>query len=127
MAIVKGSAGVVKAGTTVIEELTGWQFDETCDTIETTRMGDVAKTFTSGKTSWTGSAEAEFSTTDAGQSALTNGAELTVKFYPSGDSVAGREGDITITSVSTSAEAEGLVTVSFSFQGSGVLRPAAAA
>jgi len=121
MAIVKGSAGVVKAGETVIAELTGWQYEETCDPIETTTMASTAKTFIAGKTSWSGSAEVEYNTGDAGQSALTSGAELTMKFYPAGDAAAGKSGDVTVTSISTSGDPEGLVTVSFSFQGSGAL------
>ena len=45
MAVHKGSEGLVKSGSNTIAEVTGFSFDETADTIETTALSNSAHSF----------------------------------------------------------------------------------
>lgn len=124
MANHKGSEGLVKVGTNTVAEILSWSLERTADTIEDTVLGETAKTFQSNTTSWSGSAEAYWDETDTtGQGAMTIGAQVTLNLYPEGD-VSGDtyfSGAIIITSISMSADNNGMVTASFSFQGTGAL------
>ena len=60
MAIHKGSEGLVKVGSNTVAEVKSYSIDETADTIESTSMGDSAKTFESSLTSFSGSVECHF-------------------------------------------------------------------
>ena len=45
MASHKGSEGVVKVGNVTVAEVTGFSFDETADTIETTALANSARSY----------------------------------------------------------------------------------
>ena len=55
MAIHKGSEGVAKIGTSTIAEVKDWSISESADTIDTSSMGDTARTKVAGLTSASGS------------------------------------------------------------------------
>lgn len=124
MATHKGSEGVVKVGANAVAEVKSYSIEETGDTIETTTMGDAARTYTPSLTSWTASVEVFWDETDTtGQGALTTGAEVTLNVYPEGDTTGDSyyTGSAIVTGVSISGSFDGTVDASISLQGTGVL------
>lgn len=124
MAVHKGSEGIVKVGSNAVAEVTGFSFDETADTIETTKLSDSSRTYVSDLTSFSGSIECFFDETDStGQGAMTTGASIALDLFPegagSGDTYF--SGTAIITGISRSNAIGAIVNASFSFQGTGVL------
>lgn len=127
MAVYKGSLGVVSIGGSSVGELTSWSFEESADTIDTSSMGDTARTFVPSLTTFSGSMEGHFDWDDAGQSAATIGATAAVIFYPEGEGAGVKTytGSVIITGVSASSSFDGVVSTSISFQGTGSLTASA--
>lgn len=124
MAVHKGSEGTVKVGANAIAEIRSYSIEETGDTIETSTMGDVARTYVPSLTSWSGSVDVYWDETDTtGQGALTTGAEVTLNVYPESDSAGSvyYTGSAIVTGVSRTASFDGLVEASISLQGTGAL------
>jgi predicted secreted protein len=124
MAVHKGSEGTIKVGANAIAEIRSYSLEETGDTIETSTMGDTARTYVPSLTSWSGSVDVYWDETDTtGQGALTTGAEVTLNVYPEGDTSgdAYYTGSAIVTGVSTTASFDGLVEASISLQGTGAL------
>jgi predicted secreted protein len=124
MAVHKGSEGTVKVGANAVAEIRSYSIEETGDTLETSTMGDTARTYTPSLTSWSGSVDVYWDETDTtGQGALTVGAEITLNVYPEGDTSGDTyyTGAAIVTSVSKSASFDGLVEASISVQGNGAL------
>lgn len=124
MSIHKGSEGLVKVGANTVAEVRSYSIDESADTIESTSMGDAAKTFESSLTSFSGSVECFWDETDTtGQVAMSIGSTITLNLYPegadSGDTY--YSGSAIITGKTVSGSHDGLVEASISFQGSGAL------
>jgi len=129
MATHNASQGLIKVGSDTLGELKSFNFSETAGTIETTNLSSTAKTFAVGQTSFSGSAEAFWDNDDASQTALSNGAIVTMHFYPEGATTGDkfRSGTCIVSEVSTSLSTQGTVDASFSFTGSGVLTEATVA
>jgi len=129
MASHKGSEGVVKVGSNAIGELRAWNLEHSSSTIETTSMGDGAITRVAGLKSWSGSADALWDETDSGQTALTAGSSVSMTFAgegaDTGDTI--YTGSAIVTGISRSASYDGLVEVSFTFEGDGDLSTSTAA
>jgi hypothetical protein len=123
MANHNGSEGLVKIGAATVGELRSYSISETAGTIEDTTLGDSAKTYKAGQTTWSGSCDAFWDEADAGQTAITAAASITLNFYPEGDTTGDTyaSGTALVTEISTSSSIDGMVEVSFSFQGSGAL------
>ena len=124
MATHKGSEGVVKIGSNVVAEVTGFSFDETCDTIEDTALSDTARTFVADYTSFSGSIDCMWDETDStGQGAMTNGASVAIDLFPEGTGAGDYyySGTAIITSISRANAMGAMVTASFSFQGTGAM------
>lgn len=123
MANHSGKAGALKIGSSSLGELRSYSISETAGTIEDTTLTDTAKTYKTGQTSWSGSCDAFWDESDAGQTAITSGAEITLNMYPEGGEGGATFGSGTaiVTEIGTSAAIDGMVEVSFSFQGSGAL------
>jgi len=124
MATHKGSEGTVKVGSNAIAEIRSYNIDETADTLEDTSMGDTARTYKPSLTSFSGSIDVFWDETDtSGQGALDIGAEVTLNFYPEGDTSGDTyySGSAIVTGVSRSASFDGLVEASISVQGTGAL------
>ena len=128
MATHTGSEGTVKVGTagsdTVIAEIRTFSIEETADTLETTTMGDSARTYSPSLTQFTGSVDVFWDETDtSGQGALTIGAEVTINFYPegatTGDTYYG--GTAIVTGITINSSFDGLVEASLTLQGDGAL------
>ena len=85
MATHVGTSGVVKVGTDTVAEVTGFNIDETSDTVEDTSLTDTAKTYLTLRSDATGTIECHWDETDSsGQGALTVGASVTLNLYPEG-------------------------------------------
>jgi len=124
MAIHKGSEGVAKVGANIIAEVKDWSISESADTIDTSKMGDTARTKVVGLTSASGSMTAMWDETDTtGQGAMTIGAEVALKLYPegavTGDKYAALQAIITEKGVSTTLD--GVVETSISFEANGAV------
>jgi len=128
MAIHKGAEGTVHVGTDAVAEIRSYAVEETADTLETTSMGDTARTHLASLTSFSGSLDVFWDETDTAQIALTVGTSVTIKFYPEGTASSAKyySGTAIVTGVSRSASFDGLVEASISVQGTGALTLATA-
>ena len=73
MAIVHGKEGVIKAGGSVISDVTGFGLETTGDVVESTALGESVRSFTAGLTSFSGSIEVNFNRGDSVQNTLLAG------------------------------------------------------
>jgi hypothetical protein len=124
MANHKGSEGEVKVGANTVAELTAWSLDESANTIDDSILSETVTSFQIGRTSWTGGAECFWDETDTnGQEALTIGASVTLNMYPEGSTTGDQyaTGTAYVTGISMGASIDGMVTRSFTFQGTGAL------
>lgn len=116
--------GVLKVGANAIAEITGYSIEYTADTVESSVIGDAARTYEPTLKSFTASIDAFWDETDTnGQGALTMGTSVTFSIYPegetSGDTYYSGTGIITGRTIATSNGE--MITASFSIQGSGDL------
>ena len=124
MATHKGSEGIIKVGTDSVLEIRSYSIEESADTLEDTSMGDSARTYKPSLTSFSGSLDVFWDETDtSGQGALSIGSEVTLNFYPEGDTSGDTyySGSAIVTGVSRTASFDGLVEASISVQGNGAL------
>ena len=123
MAVVHGKEGVVKAGGTAIGDLTGFTLDTTGDVVESTALTDSDKSFTAGRTSFSGSLDMNFNRANAQQASLLAGSSIAFILYPEGATSGDRTytGSGIITGMSTANAMDGMVTRSVTFQGNGTL------
>ena len=124
MAVHKGSEGTVKVGVNGILEIRSYSIEESADTLETSTMGDTARTYVPSLTTFTGSVDVYWDETDStGQGALTVGAEVTLNVYPEGDASSDvyYAGSAIVTGITRTASFDGLVEASITLQGTGAL------
>ena len=130
MGIHKGSEGIIQVGSgnDAVAEIRSYAVEETSDTVETTSMGDSARTHLASLTSFSGSIDVFWDETDTAQIALTVGTSVTIKFYPEGTASSAKyySGTAIVTGVSRTASFDGLVEASISVQGTGALTLATA-
>lgn len=127
MATHKGSEGLVKVGSATIAEVKSYSLEESADTIETTKMGDAARTYLPSLTSFSGSVDCFWDETDtAGQVALAVGASVTLVFYPEGATSGDTyySGTALVTGKTITGSFDGMVEASISVQGTGVITTA---
>ena len=127
MAVHKGSEGTVSVGSNTVAEITGFSFDETADTIETTALSNTARSYVSEYVTFSGTVDCMWDETDtSGQGAMTVGSTVTLNLYPEGSASSSTyyTGSAVITSISRANAMGSVVTASFSFQGANVLTSA---
>jgi hypothetical protein len=127
MATHKGSEGVVKIGSNTVAEVTGFSFDETADTIETTALSNSARSYVSDLVTFSGSIDCFWDETDStGQGAMSVGSTVTLNLYPEGGDSGDTyySGSAVVTSISRANAIGSMVTASFSFQGTNALTSA---
>jgi len=127
MATHKGSEGSVKVGSATIAEVKSYSLEESADTIETTKMGDAARTYLPSLTSFSGSVDCFWDETDtAGQVALAVGASVTLVFYPEGSASGDTyySGTALVTGKTITGSFDGMVEASISVQGTGAITTA---
>jgi hypothetical protein len=123
MATHTGSEGTVKIGSDTLGEIRSYTVESTGETIEDSSMGDSARTYKAGLTTFTASFEVYFDETDTAQNAVDAGSSITFSVYPegadSGDTYYTGSGIVTGRSIT--ATFDGMVEMSLSVQGSGAL------
>jgi len=123
MACISGKNGAlsVDGGSTNVAQLTAWTITQNAETIEASYMGADWKCIKPGMSSWEGTAEAIFDTTETYP---VIGTEVSLVAYE----IAGTttySGTAIITSVETAVGVEDMITTSLSFTGDGALTTAA--
>ena len=123
MATHHGKEGVVTAGGTAIGELTSFTIETTGDVVEDTELGDAAKTFLAGRTSFSGTLEMHYDETDTQQETLTAGSTISFVLLPEGNTTGDQSftGSGIITGMSINNAMDGIVSRSVTFQGTGSL------
>ena len=118
-----GSEGTVKIGSDVLAEIRSYTIESSGETIEDTTMGDSARTYKAGLTTFTASFEVYFDETDTAQNAVDAGASITFSVYPEGDAAGDTfyTGSGIVTGRSITASFDGMVEMSLSVQGTGAL------
>jgi hypothetical protein len=125
-----GKDGVLKigvAGAQSVAEIVDFSYEETVATVDDGAKGDTYETHLNGRKKWTGEATANFDSSDtAGLEAMTAGASVVLNLYPEGAAAAAKykTGTVTVTKRGVSVPLDGKVSLSFSFQGNGVLSDA---
>ena len=117
------TVGLVKIGSTTIGELRSYSLSESVGTIEDTTLGDAAKTYKAGQTTFSGSCEMFWDEGDAGQNAVTIGAAVVLNLYPEADASGATyaTGSVIVTEVGVAGAIERMVEQSCSFTGTGAL------
>jgi len=123
MATFKGNDGVVLIGTDAMAEVISFSVDETADTIEDTAMGDTAKSYKASFTDFSGTVETYFDDTDTAQNNCTEGSSITLNLQMEGNTSGDHKltGSAIVTSRSIGVTSDGIVTATYSFQGTGGL------
>ena len=127
MATHKGSEGLIKVGSATVAEVKSYSLEESADTIETTKMGDAARTYLPSLTSFSGSIDCFWDETDtSGQVALAVGASVTLVFYPEGEASGDTyySGTALVTGKTITGSFDGMVEASISVQGTGAITTA---
>lgn len=123
MATHTGSEGTLKVGANTIGEIRSFSISESADTLEDTSMGDVARTYKSSLTTFTGSVDVFWDELDAGQVALVVGASVVFSAYPEGATSGDKyyTGNAIVTGLTVSSSVDGMVEASITLQGTGAL------
>lgn len=123
MATHSGSEGTVKIGSATLGEIRSYTIESTGETIEDSTMGDVARTYKAGLTTFTASFEVYFDEQDGAQQAVEAGSSITFSIYPEGETAGDTyyTGSGIVTGRSITASFDGMVEMSLSVQGSGAL------
>ena len=121
--IYTGNAGVVKLGGTAVAEVTGYSLESATASIDSTSMGDTARSFLKGLESFTGSLDVIYD--DAHQNdipSLAGGSDaVTFELFPAGTTSGNRKisGSAIVTGYSMTGALDGMITASISLQGTG--------
>ena len=123
MATHHGKEGVVTVGGTGVGELTGFTLETTGDVVEDTALTDSAKSFVSGRTSFSGTLEMHYDEADAQQETLTAGSSISFVLLPEGNDTGDQSfsGTGIVTGMSINNTMDGIVARSVTFQGTGAL------
>lgn len=124
MATHTGSEGTVHVGSNAIAEIRSYSLEETSDTVEDTTMGDTYRTRKATLKMWSGSVDVFWDETDTnGQVALVVGSEVTVNFYPEGNTSGDNyyTGSAIVTGRTINASFDGMVEASLTLEGNGAL------
>lgn len=139
MAAIRGTSGVLSIGGVDLAEITSFTLDTTMDTIEVTAMGSQSRNYVQGLNTFTVSGDCIIESTDAATQytditqleAVANGTgdpTGTLILYPEGTGTGGIKlsGNVVVTGFSMTGSFDGVVTGSFTAQGTGNLSYGAA-
>jgi len=125
MTVSTGKDGNVKIGTDAVANIKSWTLETTAETQDASKMGTAGnwRDHLATLKSWAGSVDAWWDAADMGQAALSLGDTVTLDLFPTGDASAQIKfsGSAIITGTPKTAAVDGLIEVSFSFQGTGAL------
>ena len=132
MATLTGNDGVVTFANIAVGSVRSFSVESTADTIETTIMGTDARTYVTGLSSFSGSADIYFDPVEfngnahfqiGSSSATVGAAPIAGKFYVSNgatDTVVWANA-LVITGYTVNSSMDGMVEASIAFQGSGAM------
>lgn len=86
MATTHGNDGAVYSGATQIASVVSFTLERGVQTASGNAMGDSAEKNINGIETYSGTVECLYDPADAGQITLTDGAQVSLVFYPSGNS-----------------------------------------
>ena len=114
-----GKLGVVYSSTTQIANATEWTYSETGNEVEATAGGDTAKSYLAGLPDGGGSVTTRWDPADAGQTAMTIGASVTLNLYPGGNTagITKLSGSVVITGRAIDWSYEGVPSFRFDYRG----------
>jgi predicted secreted protein len=124
-----GNNGVVNFGGAAVAEVRSWSLETTADTIETSVMGNDARAYVKGMSTFSGSADVLWNaahwTTNGMNPNVTGTSQVgtapaAIVLYPEGSGT-GFNGNVIITGYTVNASYDGLIEASISFQGSGTV------
>ena len=123
MATHHGKEGVVTVGGTAVGELTSFTLETTADVVEDTQLSDAAKSFLTGRTSFSGSLEMNYDESDAQQETLVVGSEISFVLLPEGNTAGDQSftGTGIVTGMNITNGMDAIVSRSVTFQGTGAL------
>jgi len=123
-----GSDGAVKLVTTggsvaTVGELLNWTVTMTTDAVETTSMGDTARTFQKGLSAGTGSMSLYLDPDDAVQQDILQGDTIDAEFFVEGTDSGDTKysGSFIVTSVERGTTMDGIATLNAELQLTGAL------
>lgn len=131
---IKGYSGSCTVGGSAVTEAKAWSLDVTQETVDTTNFGSAGwKESVPTLKAWSGSITVIYDGgDDTGQASLiagvTSGSEVAVELVTSASGLGTSEkfsGNAIITSMPITNDVNGIIEVSFSFEGSGALTQAA--
>lgn len=132
MASATGTDGIVKLVTdggtlATVAEVRSFTIDETADTIESTSMGDSARTYLAGQKTATISLECFWDSTDAAQDDLDVTSKIDFEIYPNGVGTGKKyTGEGFVTDKSINVSFDGMVEATFAIQVTGAVTEASA-
>jgi len=120
-----GQFGVIKTAANTIGQVKSFSVSTTADTADSTYQGLDWKENKTLQKSWSGSLNALWDNTDAGQTELALGAEVTLTLQPAGTAGTGVANELTgnaiITGIEYPSDMASMIETSISFIGDGVL------
>ena len=127
-----GESGVIKfigddSTTAAVASIRSFTIDREVQSIETTVMGESARTYQAGLTQFSGSIDAYLRDDDAGQSNFMSYVEnpdsiAKIELFPSGETTGVKlTGNVIVTGHSITSNFDGPVELSLTIQGSGAL------
>lgn len=129
MATLTGNDGAVVVGSTTVAATRNFSVEMTADTIETSIMGQEVRTYVKGLSSFSGSADIYFDSSEFDNAESTfnptsgavGDAPIAVKLYVKTDASNDQvfTGNIVVTGYTVNSSMDGLVEASITFQGSG--------
>lgn len=124
MSNITGNSGKVEIGSSTVAEVLSFSLTESVNVIDDTVIADSADTHKVGTTTWSGSVSCFWDDSDTnGQESMTIGASVTIHLVPEGAGTGNIDfnGTASVTSIERSSSNNSIVTVDFSFQGTGSL------
>lgn len=132
MATITGNNGAISVNGIAVLAVRNFSIEMSADTIETSTMGTDVRTYVRGLSTFSGSADVFFDSTDYDTnettfnptSGLVGAAGVAGKFYLSFDAAGNDDvfqGTIIVTGYSVTSAMDGMVEASISFQGSGAV------
>ena len=131
MAVLEGSSGQVVTAAdsggaeTAVANVRSWTVTHEKAAIESTKMGDAARTYISGLHQFSGSMEVVYDDTATGLGIFDPSIDTTLRVIfrttAPGNTKPQYEGDVIVTSVARTASFDDLVTATVDFQGTGPL------
>ena len=121
-----GKEGVIKVAGNVAANVTGFTLETSADVVENSALTNSAKTFTAGRTSFSGSIECHWDEGDTSQEEMDCGSTLTFGLYPEGTTSGDTyfSGSGIVTGMSIGVTLDGVTSRTVTFQGTGALTQA---